>query len=325
MPSNRSDNLQNFAHRKTGGETPRSPRELDDHILQRARQKAEEYARYSDSTGFKWLGDGWKTAAAVFSVAVVAISVTIQVYDDSRTTPFSVTDAIPVTERASLETASPEAVVLTTANDDQPRQANELQFYSVQREAVADAGAQQQQAAVADNVGASARAEFQSAASPAVARSRTAAASVAELADPADLPDLSDLESILESITILEPVTSPDEQQQRTFTTRTAQLGVVLEVIEDVFGESSIAVEPYAPPTSPPSVDQLANKAAALINSYRAVTNSGQQDLLESAYQQRISTSGAVEISASQDRAIGFPATLATTINVLANWLSGRE
>ena len=109
MPTDKSKDLKEMSRQLNSGDVPRSPRDQAVGDVARvgaailARQKAEQYAEYSDSVGFKWLGDGWKTALAVFSVAAIAISITIRVYDDSRTTPFVASRALPDAEVANVE------------------------------------------------------------------------------------------------------------------------------------------------------------------------------------------------------------------------------
>jgi len=112
MPTDKTPNDRDISALLHKNDPPQSPRELDDRIVQHARQKAEEYQEYSSSVGFKWIGGSWKTVVAVFSVSVIAISVTIQVYDGSRAVNFSTSsvESLPRESRVRDEVLSEEVL-----------------------------------------------------------------------------------------------------------------------------------------------------------------------------------------------------------------------
>jgi|GEM_PF-3080958 len=300
MPSNKPTDLHGLFHRLHEDHVPRSPRELDERIVQRAREKAEEYASYSSTVGFKWLGDGWKAAVAVFSVAVIAISVTIQVYDNSRTNQFVTSRAMPDAEVASAE---PEQDVLPAPTD---REVPGLEERQTQFNfAIADAPTTQARTPEP------ARSSDDTAAVTLLATERQVRAQtgVSELqtvdADPGLVELLSDADS-LESSTALDQGAAPADTVEK--------LAAALDIVEAVFVDSSIDVEAYGTPDSPPTIEQLAAKARALVDTYAAVENDQLMEQLTTAYQRYLET--------GNDS--GLPLSMRVTIDVFEAWLSER-
>jgi len=64
-------------------EPPRSPAHLDEFILKHARHKATQQRELSKSSVSLWFGENWKPAIATFSVAALAVSFSLQIFERS--------------------------------------------------------------------------------------------------------------------------------------------------------------------------------------------------------------------------------------------------
>lgn len=83
MPTDHQDDDKALSELLQQIEPPKSPSHLDETILKRARQKAESLRETSDS--HNWLaGVQWRSAIAVFSVAAVALSVSLQLINNEQ-------------------------------------------------------------------------------------------------------------------------------------------------------------------------------------------------------------------------------------------------
>jgi len=78
MPTDSNDTSKELSRLLHSGDAPRSPGELDQRILQHARQRAREYGAEAGVDQRGWLWQHWKPAAAFASVTVIAVSVTLQ-------------------------------------------------------------------------------------------------------------------------------------------------------------------------------------------------------------------------------------------------------
>lgn len=82
MPTDQQDDDKRLSDLLQQIEPPKSPFQLDELILKRAREKAEAQRDKNQPAGNRWFGNEWRSAIAVFSVAAIAISVSIQVYNN---------------------------------------------------------------------------------------------------------------------------------------------------------------------------------------------------------------------------------------------------
>lgn len=83
MPTDHQDDDKALSDRLQQIEPPKSPSHLDETILKRARQKAEAL-RETNAVNNWWSGLQWRSAIAVFSVAAVAISVSLQLFNNQE-------------------------------------------------------------------------------------------------------------------------------------------------------------------------------------------------------------------------------------------------
>jgi len=300
MPSDNVNGRPDPARQLHSGEAPRSPRELDEKIVQHARQKAEQYAAYSSSVGFKWLGDGWKTAVAVFSVAVVAISVTIQVYDNSRTTPYLASRALPDAEVASVESDQD----LLPGFSDNALLETEVQQPQISNSAADSSDFQFRTTAPSPSSGVTAEVALRSA-----ERELQAQPEALNLQSVAVEPGLVELLveiDFLQGIAPADQISGLDDALER--------LRFILELIESVLIDYSIETEVAETVESASTIELLTAKADTLVDTYAAIENSQLADQLENTYQSRREISSDIEL----------PVNLAITIDVLENWLSDR-
>ena len=300
MPSDKSTDLYELSRHLHSGKTPPSPRELDERIVQHAREKAEEYAGYSSSVGFKWLGSGWKTAVAVFSVAVIAISTTIQIYDNSRTTPFVASRAIPDAEVTSLESA--ENVLPTQADGPLQRLEERERQLSAEPANVQETQPRTPPPTRSSNVNADV-------AFRATERQVQAQVGLTDLQSTGVDPGLGELLSDIDNLGNTAPL-----DQGTDLANTIERFDVILEAMEDAFGNTPVAIEAYSTLGSPPTIEQLKAKASALVNSYNAIENDQLLARLASSYQQQRQIS---------DRA-DFPATIELMVDILESWLASQ-
>ncbi len=120
MPTSQDDDVELSAIMNQA-EPPKSPPHLDAAILQYAEEKADASAsKRGSNVGFlsvHWLQRNWMSAAATFSVAAIAVSVSLQIFTepDLGSSLNTAGGDLPFTESVSLTQASPALTVLEVA------------------------------------------------------------------------------------------------------------------------------------------------------------------------------------------------------------------
>ena len=92
MPTNTGSDEQRLSAILKQTEPPRSPAHLDDLILQHARRTAEEQRNHTKSVAVGWYGQNWKSMVGVVSVAVIAISFSLQIFNQDLQVPSDLSD-----------------------------------------------------------------------------------------------------------------------------------------------------------------------------------------------------------------------------------------
>lgn len=106
MPNNRNHSDAELAALLKRAEPPKSPDHLDDLIIGYAREKAAKSDKNSVfqifTVGSRWLNRNWISAAATFSVAVVAVSISLQIFEPAEVT-FNASNKIADSVNVALE------------------------------------------------------------------------------------------------------------------------------------------------------------------------------------------------------------------------------
>ena len=105
MPTNNQSDDEKLTQLLQQAEPPRSPKHLDEVIIRQARIKASELREKSESVFSNWYGDNWKSVVGVFSVALIAVSVSLQIFDPNLREPGSLT-GIGSEQNASFESSA---------------------------------------------------------------------------------------------------------------------------------------------------------------------------------------------------------------------------
>lgn len=301
MLNNNSKGRHDLSQRLKDSEAPHSPRELDERIIQRAREKAEEYADNSNPAGIKWPGAGWKPVVAVFSVAVIAVMVTFQYNDNSR---FAQVALKPASQEAEVAALQPGDSPLTVTTDSQSRPtqpAREQEFLPTQE---------------IENRGQTLASP--SAASTGVTAGRTVRLEQSQLSAQADSaaragitvnPSLTELLSNIDS-----PAATAQADQTAALADSIDQLAGVLNVIENSLIDSGIDMEADSQPGLSPTIEQLAARAGSLLKTYDAIENDELRERLQAVYLQQRQAYSIVDL----------PPSIEIMTGILQNWLSNR-
>ncbi|MCB1672607.1 MAG: hypothetical protein R3F41_18025 [Gammaproteobacteria bacterium] len=309
MSTDRSAGRPGHPLDSTDGTVPRSPRELDERIVQQARLKAGEYAGYSRSVGFRWLGDGWKTAVGAFSVGVISVAIAIQVYQRSQSVEFVADRAIPVEQEAAPQNR--EITLQSPSQTAQEYRERSATFSQARQQAAAPSSAADAAPAAPPQREQEQRAETGIAA--------TAAGLAAESASRAR-PAVPDLITLLDGLAN-QQATGPAADLTGNQTTQNAEQGLrtFLELLTQSLEEADIRlpsdqVELAATePERPMSVQQVRARVAALSNAFMNATPA-QRGQVEGVYRRRLEN--------IEDLAL--PAGAAQSFEILDAWLNQR-
>jgi hypothetical protein len=136
MPTNQNQNKADLSALLNQTEPPTSPDHLDDLILKYARDNVPESSTESSwqilSMGKQWLNQNWISAMATFSVAAIAVSVTLQSFESS------LLDQASLSPSAELQLAAIDETEVIRQESVQPQAAQSLAL-SVSAEPVSQA------------------------------------------------------------------------------------------------------------------------------------------------------------------------------------------
>lgn len=115
MPTNQDDDVE-LSAMLNQAEPPKSPRHVDEAILKYAREKASETGTARGNglafLNIDWLHRNWVSAAATLSIAVLAVSLSLQTFDEPNSSSKTVGGGIDfasnesIAEPAAIETAA---------------------------------------------------------------------------------------------------------------------------------------------------------------------------------------------------------------------------